>query len=167
MNIMRCRFCGADIKRDAPNCSSCGAPLQIPSDLKDGDIKKISAFVFAVEKALKAAKKKADAKIAVSFIVLSMIWGFASYIFFTFMQDAMKFAVFTIVLTGFVLFITFGFFVERFERRAMDAIFEKKIRNDINEYLKQTGYTSSDFTVAVGLALDEEAAINAYISDIV
>ena len=166
MSILKCRFCGADTKRSDSACPSCGAPLGRPSELKDEDIRKISAFLLSAEKALKAAKKKADWKIGLAFLCSAVLWGLASWYIYRSMRGEMLIGTGAIILTGFIIFITFGFFVGFFEQRAMDAVFEKKLRNDIREYLDLTGYTAADVTVAAGSALDEKAELNSYLADI-
>jgi hypothetical protein len=45
----------------------------------------------------------------------------------------------------------------------MNEIFEKKLKADIDEYLKLTGYTKNDLRIAAGEALTEEAELNSFL----
>lgn len=164
---MKCKFCGADNKPEQERCFSCNAPLPKRSNLSETDRKGLENYVKSVENMLKTAKKKADGKTFLVFFLLSLVWMASSFLMYrVFGSTDLTMVVIFAVVFGLVLFIVFGASITIFENRAMEKVFNQKIKADIREYLKEMSYTPADFQNIAGETLEEKSPLNNFLADI-
>lgn len=144
--ILNCKFCGAHNPESNQRCHSCNAPLEKFSKLTDEIKNGLSNYILSTEEILKADKEKANGRIIIAFVLLAIIDAIAITGFY-YGLIAHHFLLFVLlsVLVTFVLFITLGFLVTKFENDILKHTFNKKTKNEILEYLEQTNISKVDF----------------------
>ncbi len=163
---MKCKYCGANNVNEEKKCFSCNAPLSVRSNLTKKDEEGLSNYIKSVENMLKVAKKKADGQIFFVFFILAVIWMASSFFMYKFMPDELTIVIIFAVVFGLVMFIVFGASIGIFENKAMENIFNSKIKNDIRDYLNELDYTTADFQNVAGSVLDEKSVLNNFLADI-
>ena len=164
--MIKCKFCNAENESRNERCFSCSAPIPKRSNITEKDHKNLSNYINSVENMLKSAKKKADGKVFLIFIVSSIIWLATTFLIYYFFKDDLKVVIIFGVVLGFVLFIGFGGFIGYFENKAMENIFDRKIKNDVREYLKAMHYTETDFKNVASEVIKEKSPLNKFLADI-
>ncbi len=164
---MKCKYCGADNVNQEERCFSCNAPMPKRSNLSEQDKKGLSNYVKSVENMLKKAKKKADGKTFFVFFILSVIWMASSFLMYrSFIETDKILVIIFAVVSGLVLFIVFGASITIFENKAMESVFNTKIKPDVREYLQEMEYTAADFQNTAGEILEEKSPLNNFLADI-
>jgi len=164
---MKCKYCGADNVNQEERCFSCNAPLPKRSNLSEQEKKGLSNYITSVENMLKKAKKKADGKTFFVFTLLSLVWMASSFLMYrSFAENDMKLVIIFAVIFGLVLFLVFGASITLFENKAMENVFNSKIKHDIREYLQEMKYTAADFQNVAGEVLKEKSPLNNFLADI-
>ena len=164
--MIKCKFCGADNEVSDERCFSCNAPLPKRSNLNEKDKQNLSNYINGIENMLKAAKKKIDGKLFIFFFAISVFWLTASFLMYYFFKDNLILVIIFAVIFGFVLFVSFGGLISSLEEKAMETVFDRKIKNEIKEYLKAMHYTETDFKITASEVLKEKSPLNNFMADI-
>lgn len=165
--ILNCKFCGAHNPESNQRCHSCNAPLEKFSKINDEIKIGLSNYIQSVEEILKADKEKANGKIIIAFIILALIDVIAiTGLYYGLVPSHFLLFVLLSVLITFILFITLGFLIIKFENEILKQIFNKKTKNEILEYLEQNNISKVDFKNMAVAVLPRNAFLIKFLVDL-
>jgi len=165
MSTIKCKFCEAENETDNERCFSCNAPLPKRSNIDGKDKENLNNYIQSVENMLNTAKKKDETKIIFAFFILTALWISLSILLYKLLVNDRIFAIIIDIIMGFVFFIIFGLFIGHIENKAIEKEYNRKIKNDILEYLKEMHYEKIDFKTVASEVLKKDSHLYKFLDD--
>ncbi|OQY03596.1 MAG: hypothetical protein B6I20_04735 [Bacteroidetes bacterium 4572_117] len=166
MSIIICKFCKSENDAENERCFSCNAPLPKTSVLSEKAKEHLSNYINSIEKRLKAEMKKADMPLFISFMLITLIWIFVSFISYkSFPEDTTIIVILAVVL-GLGLFIAWGGLIKHFEHKAAEKAFDPKIKTEINAYLKEMNISGPSFKMLASEILSAKSSLLKFLDDL-
>ena len=159
---MICRYCNSENDYLNEKCIHCGAPLPKRPDLPDKDYEYLKNYAASLNKSLDAARSRSDIKTgAILFFGVLILTGSFYFLYSVVAYKVLLIPLFVIIL--FVFFLFWGGFLSYFETKDMDKKFHKSLLKDIQEYLDEMDYKSTDLKNVIAREQKRDAHIFRYI----
>jgi hypothetical protein len=158
---INCGNCGASISHSDTVCRYCNTPVIKSYSLSEKESENLEAFIGAIEAKFKAIEGKSWIQ-GVVFILLAVL-AVGSYFIYSRLFPAGIKAIILSAITGFILFIFFGYTLELTDGIAFRKLYRKEIKKTIHEYLDEMNYSRHLFDLTAHKVLPGDAILRKFL----